>query len=72
MHPATESVAFPRKLFHPVTRVLPSSSLHHPSPRVPVSPIKIQPSTFLSLSLSLFRSRFLTELEGNGEFETDF
>lgn len=72
MHPATESVAFPRKLFHPVTRVLPSSSLHHPSPRVPVSPIKIQPSTFLSLSLSLFRSPFLNRVGGKRRIRDRF
>lgn len=72
VHPATESLAFPRKLFHPVTRVpCPFLLLSSPSP---VFPIKFEPSTSPSPPLSLSHSvthslflspRFLTKLEGN-------
>lgn len=59
----TESVAFPRKLFHPVTRVpCPFLLLPSPSPSVPFFRLN---SNLRLLPLSLSLSRFLTKLEGN-------
>lgn len=59
----TESVAFPRKLFHPVTRV-PCLFLLLPSPSPSVPFFRLN-SNLRLLPLSLSLSRFLTKLEGN-------